>query len=51
MIGNIDDLAVDRACQNFANGFQPIAHKYYSAEQIPCDDFEITAQKGNSARK
>ena len=42
--GNDDDLAVERACQNFANGFQPIADKYYSADQIPFDDFEITAQ-------
>ena len=41
-VDNIDEL--DKNTRNLIIGFQPIADKYYNADKIPFDDFEITAQ-------
>ena len=40
-----DDQEIDRACPDLANGFTPIADKYFEANNIPFDNFEITTNK------
>ena len=39
-----NDHDLDKHFRSLNSDFQPLADKYYNAEKIPFDDFEITAQ-------